>query len=412
MRILWFVNTPFPEMVQKLSLKGDFMGSWMPSLKQALIKTTSFQSGVDNQLGIVCALPNISEPQRFQIDKVTYFCIPKSKMCDYLQSYERELSHCIHVANTFGPDIVHVHGTEEFYGLIAERIENPVVISIQGILSAVVRVYFENMRWNEILHSPRMIRHYLIMCSKTNTEQRIFRTNQYFIGRTQWDKAQMLSLVNGKCTYYQCDEVMDREFYEESWSIEDSEPWTIACTSSPYAYKGIHSILDAMTQLINRLPEVKLHIFGSFPLFAYGAFLRKKVQKLGLMDHIRFCGFKSPKELARELKKARAFIIASHVENSSNSLQEAMLVGTPSVVSYAGGLPSIADDKKTCLMFPRGDVAVMADCLYRVLTDEKIAIRISDASKIKARKRNNPERIAKELLDIYKDMIDQKGKQI
>jgi glycosyltransferase involved in cell wall biosynthesis len=410
MKILWFVNTPFPELVVKLNLKGDFMGNWMSSLKQALIKTPGLQSGVDDQLGIVCALPNISEPQRFQMDKVTYFCIPKSKMCQYTQSYERELSHCIHAMNVFNPEIIHVHGTEEFYGLIAERIEKPVVISIQGLLSAVVRVYFDNMSLREILQSPRMLRHYFIMSRKVKTEQRIFGINHYFIGRTQWDKAQMLSLVNSKCTYYQCDEVIDNEFYQKSWSIEESVPWTIACTSSPYAYKGIHSILEAMTHLIKRLPKVKLHIFGSFPPFAYGAFLRKKVEKLGLMNHICFCGFKGSKELAMELKKARAFVIASHVENSSNSLQEAMLVGTPSVVSYAGGLPSIAKDKKNCLMFPRGDAAIMADCLYRILTDGRLAVRISEASKIMAKKRNNPERIAKELLEIYKDVISQRGK--
>ena len=146
MRILWFVNTPFPEVVEKLNIKGDFMGSWMSSLKQALMKTPNFQSGEEYQLGIVCTLPNISELQTFQIDKVSYFCIPKSGMCDYLQLYKKELSHCIQIVNIFNPDIVHVHGTEEFYGLIAESIENPVVISIQGILSAVVRVYFENIK--------------------------------------------------------------------------------------------------------------------------------------------------------------------------------------------------------------------------------------------------------------------------
>jgi glycosyltransferase involved in cell wall biosynthesis len=220
----------------------------------------------------------------------------------------------------------------------------------------------------------------------------------------------MLSLVNGKCIYYKCDEVMDKAFYDESWTIEESESWTIACTSSPYAYKGIHSILEAMTHLINRLPDVRLHIYGSFPRFAYGAFLRKKVQKLGLLNHIRFCGFKGSKDLAIELKKARAFVMASHMENSSNSLQEAMLLGIPSVVSYTGGIPSIAKNGKTCLMFPRGDTAFMADCLYRILSDDKLSKQISEASKVKAGKRNNSERIPEELLEIYKDVINQRGK--
>ena len=61
-------------------------------------------------------------------------------------------------------------------------------------------------------------------------------------------------------------------------------------------------------------------------------------------------------------------------------------------------------------MFPRGDSAVMAECLYKVLNDEKLAVRISKAARIKARKINNPERIAKRLLQIYKDVIARRGK--
>ena len=112
-----------------------------------------------------------------------------------------------------------------------------------------------------------------------------------------------------------------------------------------------------------------------------------------------------------ELKKARAFVMASYIENSSNSLQEAMLLGIPSVVSYTGGIPSIAKHEKNCLMFPRGDAAVMADCLYKIITDDDLSKKLSEASKIKAGKRNNPERITKELLDIYKDVISQKVNQ-
>jgi glycosyltransferase involved in cell wall biosynthesis len=410
MRILWFVNTPFPEVVEELDLKGHFMGCWMSSLKQALLNMPGFRSVFESQLGVVCVIPDISKPHKFQIDKVTYFCVPKSRMGAYFQSYNKELYHCIRIVNDFNPDIIHVHGTEEFYGLITERINYPVVISIQGILSAVVKVYFGNMKWSEIILSPRIIRHYVTMRRKTKTEKRIFRINQNFIGRTQWDKAQMLNLANGNFMYYHCNEVMNQEFYEKCWSIKESEPWTIACVSSPYAYKGVNSILEAMTFLIKKHPDVILFIYGSFSPFAYGAFLQKKAKKLGLMNHIRFCGFKNPKQLVKELRKARVFVIASHIENSSNSLQEAMLVGIPSVVSYTGGLPSIAEHEKTCLMFPRGDSAVMADCIYEVLSNEKLAVRISEASKKKSRKRNNPKRIGNELLHIYTDVIDKKRK--
>ncbi|MGA1791473.1 MAG: glycosyltransferase family 4 protein [bacterium] len=410
MKILWFVNTPFPEMLNHMGLKGDFMGCWMPALKQALISLPGFQSGSEYQLGIACALSGFTEYQRFQTDNVIYFCLPKTRICEYIQSYRRELSYCIKAVKDFDPDILHVHGTEEFYGIISECISQPVVISIQGILSAYVRVFFGGMRCSDILRSPRIIKQYLTMCRKTKTEQRIFRINRYFIGRTIWDQGHLSGLGPDQYAYYHCDEVMREAFYENAWCIEESEAKSIACISSPYPYKGIDSILEAMTYLKRMVPEVMLHIYGSFSLNGYGAFLREKTKTLGLSDHVRFCGFKNSDELAAALKKARAFVIASHIENSANSLQEAMLVGTPAVVSFAGGLSSIAEHEKSCLMFPRGDPAVMAECLYRVLSDDELAVKISEESRKKSRKMNSPERVAKQLIGIYRDVIDQ-GRQ-
>jgi len=134
MRILWFVNTPFPEMVTYFSLKGDFMGSWMPALKRALLNTLDCGFGIEDQLAIACASPHFPQFHKFATNKVTCFCVPKSRICEYLQSYEQELSYCEQVVKEFNPDIVHIHGTEEFYGLLTERINNPVVVSLQGIL--------------------------------------------------------------------------------------------------------------------------------------------------------------------------------------------------------------------------------------------------------------------------------------
>ena len=80
-------------------------------------------------------------------------------------------------------------------------------------------------------------------------------------------------------------------------------------------------------------------------------------------------------------------------------------MGIPSVVSYTGGLPSLAEHEKTCLMFPRGDAAILAESLYRILTEERLAVRISKAGSLRAKNVNNPDKIAQDLLEIYQDII-------
>ena len=406
MKILWFVNSPFPEVVEYLGLKGNVMGSWMPALKQALVNKVDFNGDGNNQLGIACSLPNILKYQKLTIGEITYFCLPKSRLSEYLQSYEKEISYCLRAVEEFDPDIINVHGTEEFYGLLTERIHKPVVITLQGILSAITKMYFGGTRGKELFRSPEVIKHFLMMCRKARTEGKIFRLNQSFIGRTAWDKCQVMTLKSGEYKYYHCHELMREEFYQKMWTIKNARPGTIACISSCYAYKGIDCLIEAVSYVKKRIPEVILSIYGEFPPKGHGAFLRRKAIRLGLSDNIQFCGFKGSRYLAEELTRVRAFVIASHIENSSNSLQEAMLAGTPAVVSYTGGLPSLAEHEKTCLMFPKGDATVMADCLYKVLTNDTLARRLSEAEKKRAQEVNNPTKIVGKLFHIYQAVID------
>lgn len=407
MKVLWLVNTPFPEVVRHLGLRGDYLGCWMPALQQALLGLSRFRPGTQDHLGIACATAGISQYRRLDFDGVTYFCFPKSRMCEYLQSYGKELAACLRAVEEFNPDLIHVHGTEEFYGLIAGLVDKPVVVSIQGILSALVRVYFGGMGWKDILRSPGVMKSYLIMRRKTQTERKIFQANRYFIGRTLWDKSHLMSMAgNNGPVYYQCHEVMRKEFSEAEWSLESARTATIACVSSSSAYKGVDCLLEAVSLLSRKVPEVTLSIYGSFPHKGYGAFLRRKVKQLGLQDSVIFCGFKNAGQLAEILSAVRVLALASYLENSSNSLQEAMLVGTPVVAPFVGGLFSLAEHDKTCLMFPPGDAASLAESLYQVLTDDRLAARLSQAARIKARKINSPEAVADSLLRIYQDVIN------
>ena len=64
--------------------------------------------------------------------------------------------------------------------------------------------------------------------------------------------------------------------------------------------------------------------------------------------------------MTRELRRAHVFAISSYIENSPNSLCEAMQAGMPCVATYAGGIPSLVEDGRTGLLFPPGDAPLLA----------------------------------------------------
>ena len=109
--------------------------------------------------------------------------------------------------------------------------------------------------------------------------------------------------------------------------------------------------------------------------------------------------------MASELCRSHVFAISSYIENSPNSLCEAMQVGLPCVASYAGGIPSLVEQRRTGLLFPVGDAPLLADSIMRIFRDDGLACRLGAAARAEASERHAPERVLSQLLDAYNNVI-------
>jgi len=107
----------------------------------------------------------------------------------------------------------------------------------------------------------------------------------------------------------------------------------------------------------------------------------------------------------RSYPARHVFAIASYIENSPNSLCEAMTVGLPCVATYTGGIPSLVADGQTGLLFPPGDAPLLADHIMRIFRDDNFASRLSRAARAEASHRHAPERVICQLLTAYKDVL-------
>ena len=92
--------------------------------------------------------------------------------------------------------------------------------------------------------------------------------------------------------------------------------------------------------------------------------------------------------MARELCRAHVFVISSYIENSPNSLCEAMQVGLPCVATYAGGIPSLVRNGSTGLLFPPGDAPLLAEAIARLFREDHLACRMGRAARIEASERH------------------------
>ena len=109
--------------------------------------------------------------------------------------------------------------------------------------------------------------------------------------------------------------------------------------------------------------------------------------------------------MADALVGSQVFVAPSLIENSSNSLAEAMLAGVPCIVSLAGGMISMVKDQTTALCFPPGDYAMLAECLRMLFLDPVLAKRLAANAQVIAHMRHDPLRVGQTLVSIYGAVI-------
>lgn len=412
MKILWFVPVSLPAVCQQLGLSPDGGGWWIESLMIALLRNPNIE------LGIVWSSRDIHQAQHFIQQGVEYYCLPEGaqglrglgKIRRLLEisgfnrgSTESLLDACVKVVSDFKPDVIHVHGSEKPYGRIGEIIDVPIILSIQGILTEYIKVYFGHLGFGRRIAIPDVLYGYLNMRRRAIFERQVFRACKYFAGRTLWDQSHQ-AVLNPDGYYFSISEIMRPEFYHTQWSLPQTKLHAIYTTTSCLPYKGIDTLLDAVTILIRRFPDVCLRIGGNIPNRGYGGELRRKARILGIENRVEFLGWLPAEKIADELARAHVFVIPSFIENSPNSLAEAQLVGTPVVASSAGGILCMVGNAETGLLFPPGDAAVLAMQIGRIFNENDLAVHCSEHARQVAFARHDETTVVASYIQAYEEI--------
>jgi glycosyltransferase involved in cell wall biosynthesis len=131
--------------------------------------------------------------------------------------------------------------------------------------------------------------------------------------------------------------------------------------------KGPLELLDIWKLLIAKKPDARLAIIGSGPLAEEA---KAKRQQLGLEKHVEFFGFQDGVEKYKIIKASRIVVHPAVYEVGGMAAAEALCCGLPGV---SFDLPELRRYyPKGWLKAPPGDFAGFADCLHRLLTDDKL----------------------------------------
>ena len=418
MKLMWVCNM-MPSAVRKAATGKEGSANWLDHALSDL-------RGRGLNIRILCRGGN----QRGSLDvNCSFAAFLDKEPYRYLPEVE---AFFLEELKAYQPDVIHIWGTEYAHTLAmmnaAEKLgmAERCVISIQGLCSVYARHYAEGIpvevqrqyTLHDFLKRENILGQLRVYEKRGKLEVQALQKARHVIGRTPWDFA-CAQILAPRAEYHFCNETLREPFYEGRWSYEGCQKHRIFASSCVYPVKGFHYLLEALAEIIQEYPDTTLAVPGRSFLNLdrkgklrqdnYHRYLEKMAGKYGLADKIEFLGKLSPEGMKEQYLKAHVFALPSTIENSPNSLGEAMLLGTPCVAADVGGVTTMLASGREGLTYQSTAPYMLAHCIKQVFAMEDRAEAMGCAASEHARITHDPGKNLEDLLGIYRE-IEDRGK--
>ena len=246
-------------------------------------------------------------------------------------------------------------------------------------------------------------------------EREILSGCAHVAGRTRFDREGTLA-INPDLTWHRLNETMRACFYEGRWDRKSCRSFEIFVSQGDYPLKGFHYLLLAMEEILREFPQAHIRVAGiritgydtlkeKLKISGYGNYLRKLMKEKGLTEKVTVLGNLTDTQMKEAYLNSHVFVCPSSLENSPNSLGEAMLLGVPCVASLTGGIPDMAEDGRSALFFKKGNVHELAGCICRIFRNDGLAESLSGQARIRGRQNHDGDANYARMLEIYREIL-------
>lgn len=412
MRVLWFSNrTPSGAK----DLKNDIGGSWIEALEQELHAYPIIDLGI-----VFKELTKTPNEIKSKSSRTRYFMVPRypyGKFDRWVGRFigrppsRKPLRDYMRVVNNFRPDVILFFGTESDFPLIIPQLNVPSIIWFQGNLTVYERMYENGISVHkalyqntlkDILMGDSILHDSIRFKNLVQREKQIFSYAKNFIGRTDWDR-RLVNIMAPKANYFHCDEPMRRPFLENKWTqVQNRDKFVIVTTIQENLYKGLEMVFETSYLLTDRLEkQLEWRVVGISEGTAYVKAARKIANYPPSNSTVKLLGRKDGPELVQELLDADLYVHPSHIENSPNAVQEAMVLGMPVIATNVGGTPSLLIDGKEGILVQSKDPYALAGAILELYRLPDKAKTIGENARKLGLKRNDSKKICSELLDVF-----------
>jgi glycosyltransferase involved in cell wall biosynthesis len=422
MRILYLLYNQ-QDSASEFSNNPKISLSWVDALLDELVKC--------EDLTIALAVPvNDNSIQKSQKKGITVFGLPNPEGKSIIKKAYKRLTRVAEnirvndyieeVVKDFKPDIIQIFGSENPFGLIVEKIKTPVIIHIQGYLfvwegkwysGISKREQFKYARLKNLLLMRGMYNSYFTFRKKAQTDAVIIKNSKYLMGRTTFDK-RIAALISPGSKYFHCEEFIRKDFFEKEWNYELHKEISCVSIIKGTSYKGIDLLVKTMLVLnkYSSIP-VKFKVCGISENEEIVEIIRKKYKNETDFKNMELLGKLSADDLVNQLCNSNFYVHPSYIENSPNSICEAMALGMPIIATNVGGVSTLIKDEAEGILVQEGEPYSLAGAILELINNYSKAKQLGYNARIKAFTRHDPDEIRKSLLDIYNKIINEDGRK-
>jgi glycosyltransferase involved in cell wall biosynthesis len=416
MIVLWFSNTAASG-AHILNISG-LGGGWLASLDREIAN--------DVELHIAFDYPK--KAKTFVTHDIHFHPVCLSNWRWYMllsqfgiyPSPKKMRNKYISLIKHINPDIIHIHGTENQYGCILSEIQIPTIVSIQGNISVLHHMFMIGLgekcikKWvlqygsNPFNWVKSFKSAYKRYKSMAEYEQKYLKEAKWIMGRTHWDR-RISRVLAPASEYVRGEEILRQPFYIARWSKPNLSSLVLHTTTSDNAYKGFETLAETLALLADHGLSIQWQVAGLSDKSLVVRLVKKRMGNRYPAEYVRLLGGRTDSELVADMQRAHVFILPSHIENSPNSLCEAMIIGMPCIASFAGGTSSLLKDGEEGLLVQSGDPWVLAGAVLEIVNNYDEAIEMGLRARRRALEKHNPQSIRDHLLETYSMIIRHAG---
>ncbi|HEY4415403.1 MAG TPA: glycosyltransferase family 4 protein [Verrucomicrobiae bacterium] len=372
------LSTDDREQKKRYDLEKPIVPTPQEALLQGLVRFPDIEVHV-----VSCLQSSVTSPQKLA-DNIWFHGLFVPKIGWLRTGYQGCIRAVRKKLREIQPDIVHGQGTERDCSLSAIFSGYPNVLTLHGNMRSIARV--NEARPFSFLWLAARLEQFTL--PRTNGVVAISRYTQ--------------SAVEGLTPRtWLLPNAVDQNFFAVQATPAQNEPPVGLCIGTVCHHKNQNNFIRALAPLASER-KFKIIFLGKAEPDAYGAEFFDLIKKYPWCE---YAGFANRENLKNYFQKASFLTLPTLEDNCPMVVLEAMAAGVPVIASNIGGVPDLIQPEATGLLCDPQHPESFATSVRRLLDDAALSSRLAAAAKAHARNHFHPEVIARQHVEIYREVL-------